>query len=270
MADANADLSGNHVLSDLLANLLVFHMNESIGAIEDERDFLRVWRRRFRDVVVDEKTRLFSFLNAADLSGTYFLRSVAELPPSSTWYRTHICTPYNSSAAVSEVEAVVGGRLEDVRASIHAAFTAYNGVLKELFEVEERLNAHVQKIMACESRLYDVNLLCVDDPAGTVLDAAIKEYVKALFEKYKIQDDYSRFCYLYTQWNALRSIVLGRHIAASDAEGGPYCSICTTEKICMVLLPCGHTFCNNCGHKQRSQCYLCRTTIRDRTRIYFA
>lgn len=265
-----ADISGSHVLSDLLANLLVFHMNESIGAIEDERDFLRGWRRRFRDIVVDEKTRLFSFLNAADLSGTSFMRSVAELPPSSTWYRTHICTPYSSSAALADVEAIVGGRLGDVRTQIHAAFSAYTVVLKELFEVEERLNTNVRQIMACEKSLDDVMLNPLDDPATTMLDIAIKEYIKALFEKYKIKDDYSRFCYLYTQWNALRSLVLGRHIAAADAEGGPFCSICTSEKICMVLLPCGHTFCNNCGHKQRSQCYLCRTTIRDRSRIYFA
>jgi hypothetical protein len=265
-----ADISGNHVLSDLIANLLVFHMNESIGAIEDERDFLRVWRRRFRDIVIDEKTRLFSFLNATDLSGTVFLREIAELPPSSTWYKTHICTPYNPSHALSELETTVGGRLTDLRAQIHAAFTAYNDVLRQLFEVEERLSRNVQRIMVCEKSLGDVVLIPIDDPATALLDISIKEYVKALFEKFKIQDDYALFCRLYTQWNALRSVVLGRHIAAGDAEGGPYCSICTTEKICMVLLPCGHTFCNNCGHKQRSQCYLCRTTIQNRSRIYFA
>ena len=267
-----SDLSGGEppALSDLLANLLVFHMNESIGAIEDERDYLRIWRRRFRDIVSDEKTRLFSFLNAADLSGTVFMREIADLPPSSTWYREHICTSYNPSTAISELEVLLGGPLDALRVQIHAAFTAYNDVLRQLFEVEERLSDNVRQIMACEKSLSDVILIPVEDPATALLDIAIKEYVKALFEKFKIQDDYVRFCRLYAQWNALRSVVLGRHIAAGDAEGGPYCSICTTEKICMVLLPCGHTFCNNCGHKQRSQCYLCRTTIRDRSRIYFA
>lgn len=265
-----ADISGNHVLSDLIANLLVFHMNESIAVIEDERDFLRSWRRRFRDIVVDEKTRLFTFLNAADLSGTSFMRSIDELSPSSNWYKTHICIPYSSSGALADIEAIIGGRFSDVRSQIHAAFSAYNVVLKELFEVEERLNTNVLQIMACEKSLEEIVIFPVNDPAAALLDNSIKEYVRALFEKFKIHQDYSRFCYLYTQWNALRSVVLGRHIAAADAEGGPHCSICTTEKICMVLLPCGHTFCNNCGHKQRSQCYLCRTTIRDRSRIYFS
>jgi hypothetical protein len=103
----------------------------------------------------------------------------------------------------------------------------------------------------------------------TQLQTSILAYVRALYRENKVEEDYASFISLYTKVNALRNVLLPQVVLRQDFEGGPFCSICVTEKICGVLLPCGHTFCNNCTARQRSQCYICRTTVKERHRIHF-
>ena len=45
------------------------------------------------------------------------------------------------------------------------------------------------------------------------------------------------------------------------------CKICMTNKICVALVKCGHTFCNSCTKKFNHQCAQCRTTFDRLTKI---
>ena len=251
-----------------LSNSLQYHLTDIVsGPGEDERDYLRVWRRRFRDVLAAEKERFFGFLKASTISDTEFMQRLSELPTDSEWLRLNVRSC--GEPDLSALSDLLGYPVCDLRAALHKAMARYNVVLKELFEVEGRLLEKLGELRSLEAKLLDLAAIEVSGSAGTRLRESIEEYIVAVFRDKDVQEEYNTFCTLFAEWNALRGVVLGPHVAASDAGGGPICSICTTEKISIVVLPCGHTFCNNCGIKQRFQCYVCRTTIKDRHRIYF-
>lgn len=46
------------------------------------------------------------------------------------------------------------------------------------------------------------------------------------------------------------------------------CPICYENNVSNVLLPCGHTLCDNCKQKVVSTCYICRTTVNKITKIF--
>ncbi len=46
------------------------------------------------------------------------------------------------------------------------------------------------------------------------------------------------------------------------------CQICYENRINLVLLPCGHTFCSKCLNDTVTQCFNCRSNIEKRTKIY--
>jgi hypothetical protein len=254
-------------LTDAVSNSLQYHMTDIVsGPGEDERDYLRVWRRRFRDAVASEKERFFGFLKAAEITDTEFVKQLSEAQRDSEWLKRNIVP---RSKDLSSLEAHLGYPLADIREALHKAMERYNVVIRKLFKVEEALLGKLQDLRRLEKSLEALADIDLSGSAGTNLQTAIDEYIVAVFHDKDVQEEYNTFCELFAEWNALRGLVLGPHVAAADAAGGPICSICTTEKISVVLLPCGHTFCNNCGLKQRLQCYICRTSIRERNRIYF-
>lgn len=257
-------------LTEVVSNLLTHHTCEAAEAIEDERDFLRGWRRSFRNIVTVGKPALFEFLKAdADLSGSVFLDKICGVPPKSEWLRKNLRAHYDISAVLAEVDSNLGIPLTDLRADLHTAMEYYSTVLNDLFLVDERLCKKINELCAAEAQIAGLNFGAEAETASGLGDAFVR-FMNWMYENKQIQEDYTQFCKLYARWNALRSVVLAQNVAMQESEGGPICSICTHERICMVLLPCGHTFCNSCGQKQRSHCYICRCTAKERHRIYFA
>jgi predicted O-linked N-acetylglucosamine transferase (SPINDLY family) len=47
------------------------------------------------------------------------------------------------------------------------------------------------------------------------------------------------------------------------------CVICYTEKKNVVLVPCGHTFCNTCALRMGERCGFCREMVHDVVRMQF-
>lgn len=252
-----------------LSILLAHHMQSAATTMPDERDFLRLWRRRFRDVITDQRERLFAFFKEKDTMDTKtFLTEIVRIPAGASWFHENIVS-FDSSQALQELDTETGIELETTRTNINLLMTHYVGILKELFEVDERIHQKMEQIAAMETSLENLELTSTAGEECAELQKAILSYVRALYREKQIEEDYVQFMTLYTKINALRNVLLPQVVLRQDNEGGPLCSICVTEKICGVLLPCGHTFCNNCTARQRSQCYVCRTSVKERHRIHF-
>ena len=265
-------------LTEVVSNLLQHHTGIAVDAVEDARDFLRGWRRTFRTVVSIGKPALFEFLKAdSDLSGSAFLAKICAAPPKSEWLRKNLRTHYDISAAIAAVDSDLGVSLADLRTNLRAAMDHYNATLSELFLVDERMCKKVHELCAAEAQIAALDFGAEGEEAAEAAEAAeasglgdaLARFMSWMYEHKQIQEDYTHFCKLYTRWIALRSVVLCQNVAKAESDGGPICSICTQERICIALLPCGHTFCNSCGQKQRSQCYICRCSAKERHRIYF-
>jgi len=254
-----------------LSILLTHHMQSAAtAALPDERDFLRLWRRRFRDVVTNQRERMFTFFKENDTMNTKtFLSEIVCIPAGASWFHENVVS-FDSAQALQELDSETGICLKTMQAQLNQLMTHYLGLLKDLFEVDERLHSKMEQIALMETNLENLGLISTEGTSCADLQTSILAYVRALYREKKIEDDYVVFMALYTKVNALRNVLLPQIILRHDTEGPPFCSICVTEKICGVLLPCGHTFCNNCTARQRSQCYICRTHVKERHRIHFA
>ena len=187
---------------------------------------------------------------------------------------THVAPLVDLSGLRVDLDASVGSPLESVSASLFRIMDLYQASIARLFALNESIARKIQKLEELQIRLKGIADLGADESAeAATLQTSILAYVERCYESYGIKEDYTAFCAEYARFRALRSVIHPHQIAGdlrSTAGGGPVCSICTTDRVTAALIPCGHTFCNSCAQKQRSVCYLCRCTVRDRQRLYFS
>lgn len=97
---------------------------------------------------------------------------------------------------------------------------------------------------------------------------SVEAYVKRLFEDNQIEEEYKKTVEAYRRFAALKEMI--QFFRFTDLqEKEPLCSICLTESVTFALTPCGHTFCGTCVKRQTQSCYMCRSTIRDRVKLFF-
>jgi hypothetical protein len=282
------DLSGSP-LQGVVDLTLQHHMNTLHGALADERDPVRVWRRRVRDLLAHKNEATLAFLEApaAEWGGVKrhedFLRTLTSptFNPGSSWMSTHVVSLVDLSGLRVELDAEVGAPLESVSESLLRIMDLYQASIARLFTLNESIARNVAKLEELQMRLKGIGDLGADESAeSAALQASVIAYIGRCYESYRIKDEYTAFCAEYARFRALRSVIHPHQVArdlrgvgaaaAAVAVGGPVCSICTTDRVTAALIPCGHTFCNSCAQKQRSVCYLCRCTVRDRQRLYFS
>jgi hypothetical protein len=100
------------------------------------------------------------------------------------------------------------------------------------------------------------------------LAEAVEAYIKKIFADNAIEEQYAAATEAYRRFAGLRELIQTfRFTDLQDRE--PLCSICLTESVGFVLAPCGHTYCGNCLKRQTTTCYMCRSSIRDRVKIFF-
>jgi hypothetical protein len=263
-------------LLSTISNSVEFHQNETNRRIDDGRDFARVWRRRLRDAIQNER-RIFTRFLVRDLSGHDTVQHHDRLlnefgnalfNSNSEWIRDNTNSLVNHEEVLEQLQTDISMPIRDLQCGLQNAMNHYIATIHELFHAEESLESKLKTL----DNLYEwiENTPSELEPSEelTTLQTAILNYVHSTYKRYNIRDDYTRFCTLFARFTALRSIVTS--LQATDSTGSPLCSICTSEKVTYVILPCGHTFCNSCCNKQRMQCYICRTSIRERHRIYFS
>jgi hypothetical protein len=277
-ADFDGDAGSGSMtnIQNSIDNLLQFHMNEAAGIVPDARDYLRPWRTRLRTILKNESDNLTSFLEKP-LEDTSIVQrhenfikalGMPMVNTNSTWLKEKAEPMFTQTDILTELEADLGVPLDKIRDNLHKVMDTYLETLQEMFRSIEIFNMKIDKVEKMKTRLLTIPI--DDDETEEVLNLkqSVIGYVRAEYERNKIEVEYRSFCKHYARFSALRSVLTSLSVSVNSADG-PICSICTTEKVCWALVPCGHTFCNGCAQKQRSQCFVCRTTLRDRQRLYF-
>jgi len=272
--------SGNVIsLQQSIDTTLQFHMNRAKTVVPDERDFIRPWRHRLREILSNENETFLAFLEKPEaewegvLIRTEFLKSL-ETPnfaSNSKWMETHVVPMVDLSGVRCRLEEELGGSLDSLRDSLHRVLDFYQKSIHSLFELNSQLTRKVQALNNLKDRLGSLSKLGIespDTPELSVLQTSILDYIRSCYDRYEIEETYESFCNEYTRFIALRSLVQTLE-AGETRRGTPLCTICTVEPISSALIPCGHTFCTSCSQKQWTVCYLCRCTVRERQRLYF-
>ncbi len=276
-------------IQSTLVNLLQFHSNKATEIVEDIRDFTRPWRRRLRDILFRENEKYVKFLekNPADWPGvsehTSFFHALGRQTTSlgTSWIEKHVNPVIDKDAILAEVDAecercgssgsgVDGSTLKGLRKQIVQLMDNYLATLNKVFQFHAALEHKITQMTRLKSHIESMDFL--DDDTSEEAKELQVSALKFLQSKYRalgVGDDYIGFCKEYARFQAYRS-VLGAVQAGSDMHDVPICSICATGTVVSALNPCGHVFCNTCTQKQRSQCYICRTTVKGTLRIYFS
>jgi hypothetical protein len=266
------DLSGFRTDTN---TLLEYHLNIAGNIVTDERDYLRPWRRRFRDILITKNEEALGFLEkpqaewSAEKRHENFFQYMRGLPSNSKWMTDYVTRILDTDTILRDIQTELGTTIQSMRTNIHLIMEKYQVTIRTLFELNEKLETNITKIEDLQKRLLALSDLDTESAETSLLNEAIYSYLEECYKKWGIQHDYELFCKTFAEFTAYRSVLLPLQ-ASADTHGSPVCSICTTERVTMALTPCGHVFCNSCGQKQRTQCYICRCTVSGRLRIYFS
>lgn len=254
-------------LREGIQHALAFHTNAGSAIVSDERDFLRPWCRVMRETRMHYDERLLAFLQKTPTDN--FVKELCDVlhMPTSSWFPNNLRPIINKEGVLADITHDLDGTdIESVRTNVHRCMDLYAATLHKLYVVDERLQFNIAKLEDMHKKL---DVLELDEDANDVaLRTAILTYIHSQYEKLGIEADYTAFCNLYARFCALRTVVFALK-TADESTSAPLCTICTTEKVTAALNPCGHVFCNQCAQRQRTQCYICRSSIQDRLRLYF-
>jgi hypothetical protein len=168
-------------------------------------------------------------------------------------------------------EAVDRARGTETGLKAHAIATQYiyeqyRQAGEDILLQQGLLKGKLDKLDRIQGRLAILFEIDINEAHSQLLES-VETYLKKVFEENQISVEYGALIAAYRRFITLRDTV--QMMRSSAVESEPMCSICLTETVSYTLTPCGHTFCQNCVRRQNTSCPMCRTSIRERVRIYF-
>lgn len=145
---------------------------------------------------------------------------------------------------------------------------AWRVATTELQEVEVQLNRTLTAFTEIHQKVKGILQLPEADGYEQLL-MSVEEYIKGVFKTQNVEESYRNYIEALKKVSILTdSLTAIRAIVNTPVE--PLCSVCITEPVCITSVPCGHTFCQQCGNRQTLTCYVCRSPVKDRIKIFLS
>lgn len=262
-------------MSRHLAELVPIQSPAQTGGISN-------WRKRIRELMVQQNETVLSFL----------LRPVSDHPtfgPVETAMRRFalrgdtaargsvlLKTLLNTEQYSQEIQTSIAARLQDngpstlpqLQAQNRALLEYYKETGEKLIEAENQLKLRLEKMDKLSSRVGLMMELQTNEAIPALLES-LETYLKIAFKEFQIEEQYKQLLALYQKHAALRDAIKILQVGSSTT-GDPMCGICLAEPVGFVHAPCGHTFCGGCSRRQGLSCPICRTTTRERIKLFFS
>lgn len=238
-----------------------------------------VWKRKLRDFMSKKNNELLDFLKVTVPHhpvmgpGEVLLRRFGnpQVTPAHPSVRDMVLD-LSGESGMGDVNALLsevttGIPLEDHVAHTHIIYDLYKEAGDRALRLQYALKTKLDKLDRIQGKLsglFDIDPNELYEP----LMQANEEYLKKIFKDTQIEDDYKDLMVAYRRFIGMRDIVTNSR-AFLQQESEPLCSICLDESVAYALNPCGHTFCQTCIRKQSGSCFICRTPIKDRLKLYF-
>lgn len=146
-------------------------------------------------------------------------------------------------------------------------YDAYRQAGEDTLKQETILRGKVESFDKVYQKTLALSSLPMNEKSTAFQDAAV-DYLESYFKENSFEQEYTQYIESYRRFVALKELLpTFRFTETVDKE--PLCSICLEESVSFCITPCGHTFCSTCVKRQMTSCYMCRTTIKDRVRIFF-
>lgn len=145
----------------------------------------------------------------------------------------------------------------------------------ELLQTDAVLNETTKRLEALHERSNFI-LGLHENNALEPLYKSYMSYIETEAETLQLEDKYLAVVAAYKRWNltrtllkSIRSSVVVTEAAADSEHSAPMCPICITNEVNYVSVQCGHTMCSTCIGRMTHVCYICRTPIKQKLRLYF-
>lgn len=241
------DVSGSY-LAVTMRNIV----KSTLQGDDELREPLKPWRKRLREICTRENAIILDTIASDNATAV-------------DRYKTFV----SDKEEIVNPTVTVEEDYEMLRLQNKKVLDSYLTCMDKMFTSYSKLEEKLSELEELEAEFGCLSCLEVEDRSaeGLQLQTSIQHYLQKKYADSTVAQDYKDFKDYYNQWRKLRGIILQAHVA-HDLQGGPYCSICTNEKVNMALVPCGHTYCTNCGQKQKNTCFICRTTVKEKLRIF--
>lgn len=262
-----------------LTGVLAKHTEEIKGKTMAALNLPSGWKKRLRDFIAMKNGDLLDFLKVS-------VNSHPTLGPAETLLRrfgnpsvspSHpsvrdLVLDVSGTDHVAEMNKVLEtfrgeSPLKDYASQTRIIFDEYRTAGDEILSAQAALKMKLDRLDRIQGRITGLLEIEGNEKYGNLMEAT-EEYLKKVYEDSAIEADYKALVQAYRKFAVLRDIVtMSRALVAQENE--PICSICLHEPVQYALSPCGHTFCQTCLRRQAPTCFMCRTAIKDRVKLYF-
>jgi len=257
--DDNAAGSGS-TIGHAITNLCTVHMNnvswnQSLLPLFDQYE--KDWLDRMVTPVkeLDRTKQLTSILKK--LSHPMF-------NPSASWISSEITNPVTQEQIVS----TIGLSPTAFHSTIQLLHRMYHSTVQTMFEMDGLLQGKLKRVEELHTQLSILPTLSAELSSTSTLQTSISHYTEQMLESCNIHEEYPTFIHTVGVFQQLRSL-LKASSAIQEKELRNPCTICMNEEVQSVMVPCGHPFCSGCAKKTKTICFLCRTPVLQKQRIYF-
>jgi hypothetical protein len=159
------------------------------------------------------------------------------------------------------------GTLQDFMKQFRWIMHQYRNIGEEVLRLETLLFQKIESLDKIQHRVPLINGLAENDALPELI-SAFSNYATHVYTSCHFEETYKQLVEEYKKWNICRQLVT-MPTMMTQMKTEPHCSICLLESISYAMVPCGHTYCGNCSKKQNTTCFMCRTQIRERVKLFF-
>ena len=266
-----------------VSNILLKHCSEiKIGEDEIIQPMHSISKKRLKELITKHNNELFSFMkkessnddkSVLDLAETIFRRYGYDIP---TIKGTQLPSLHDLKLDISVSDTIKqindnlkknnGSTLDDFIKQYKWILLQYRTIGEEILRLEGTLHKKLETLDKIQSRVPMITNL-INTPILPELIDTFSKYIDDIFKNSQIKEVYLELIDAYKKWNIFREIISYEQLF-KPVVSEPTCSICLNESITQALVPCGHTFCSSCSRKQQISCYICRSSIRERIKVY--
>lgn len=236
------------------------------------------WRKRMKEFMVQKNEDLLSFLrkplsshptlHQADMFFKKF--GMAHFAPTHYSLRDILLDASGVSlipVIEEDLQKIGPSSSVKITEQVRWLYDEYRTTGNEVMKNEANLRLKLDLLDKMHQKTVGLLDLPINDQSGPLQEATLN-YLTAFFQEKSIEEDYKRYIESYRKFASLKEMISTfRFAEAVDKE--PLCCICLNEPVSHCITPCGHTFCSSCVKRQLTSCYMCRSTVKERVRIYF-
>lgn len=276
-----SDTSGQ--LTNAVQNLLRRHTleiegrnNEVLLTPVSSSNNATVLRRKLREFFMKQQQSLFNFLEVP----------VTDIPVASAYHTIQQRFSYNTMQAgnplrdlnvdldgasvLKKLNDQLGFQVNDFADHLNQFMKLLADLLDELKVGEDNLNTRLQAIDKLNNNVQSILTLSSKNPVYETLVKTTEEYVREAIKANTLDESYSSLIETHKKLSIMKDAFIGMRAVSSAVSSEPICSVCIAEPVQYTFSSCGHTFCVGCTRKQGVQCFICRTPIRERVKLFFS